>query len=182
MGIGECGLDYFHLESEEIAGKIEKQIEKQKEVFIKHIELANNLNKPLMLHIRNGKKNDSSHNSVYEIAVNILKKYAKVRANFHFFAGSISDLKKIIEINATVSFTGALTFTHDYDDLVKSAPISSIMSETDAPYVSPIPYRGKRNEPLFVKEVVKVIAYIKGESMAEIGSQIIDNAREMFRI
>ncbi|HEY4478540.1 MAG TPA: TatD family hydrolase [Candidatus Paceibacterota bacterium] len=170
VGIGETGLDLFHSKSDDI--------EKQKEVFIEHIRLANSVGKPLMLHIRNGKDNTS----VYSMAIDILKKYAKVRSNFHFFAGNRDDIDKIIEIDATVSFTGVLTFTRDYDDIVKCVPIDRIMSETDAPYVSPIPYRGKRNEPKFVEEVVKAISNIKGQSIGEVSSQIIDNARKLFCI
>jgi TatD DNase family protein len=163
-------LDYFNSK--------ESDWMKQEEIFIKHIKLANSLNKPLMLHIRNGKENKGA----YRRALEILKEYSKVRANFHFFAGNMEDLKMIIDMDYTVSFTGVLTFTRDYDELVKFVPMSHIMSETDAPYVSPIPYRGKRNEPVYVKEIVKAIANIKGESFEKVSSQIIDNARRMFSI
>ncbi len=175
IGIGECGLDYLHSKEEEI--------DKQKEIFIKHIELANRLDKPLMLHIRNSKNNNSNTALfAYGVAIDILKKYSKVRSNFHFFAGNMDDLKNVLAIDATVSLTGVLTFTRDYDEIVKNVPNTHIMSETDAPYVSPIPYRGKRNEPSFVKEVVKAIASIKGEGMEKTGLQTVDNARKMFRI
>ncbi len=170
VAIGECGLDYLRSEPEEI--------ERQREVFIQHIELANQVNKPLMLHIRNGKDN----NGVYKEAVDILKKYAKVRSNFHFFAGTMDDLKLILDINATVSFTGVVTFVHDYDEVVKYVPRDRIMSETDAPFVAPVPNRGKRNEPLFIKDIVETLAKIRGENTEKLGMQIIDNARNMFGI
>lgn len=168
VGIGECGLDYFHSEKGEL--------DKQRELFIKHINLANELNKPLMLHLRNGK----DFSLAYEEAVLILKKHSKVKANFHFFAGSLEDLKKILDIGATVSFTGVISFTKDYNELVKYTPKDRIMSETDAPYVSPVPYRGKRNEPVYVIEVAKAMKSIKGEGFEE--KQLVDNARNMFGI
>ena len=123
-----------------------------------------------MLHVRNGKREGDSTSiptstkigsNAYRDALEILKKSAKVPFNFHFFAGSTEDMKNIIEVGGMVSFTGVLTFTHDYDELIKTAPINHIMSETDCPYVAPVPYRGKRNEPVFVIEVVKSIAKIR---------------------
>jgi TatD DNase family protein len=159
VAIGECGLDYFR--------SLPKDIARQREVFLEHIELANKVNKPLMLHIRNGKENLG----VYKEAAELLKKHSKVRANFHFFAGTIEDLKLILDINGTVSFTGVVTFVRSYDEIVKYVPADRIMSETDAPFVAPAPHRGKRNEPLFIKEIV-----------ASLSSQIIDNAHKMFGI
>lgn len=170
VAIGECGLDYFRSEPEDF--------ERQREVFLEHIDLANNVNKPLMLHVRNGQDNLG----VYKEAVEMLKKYSKVRANFHFFAGTLEDLKSILDINGTVSFTGVVTFVRSYDEIIKYVPIDRIMSETDAPFVAPVPHRGKRNEPLFIKEIVASLASIKGEKVEKLSSQIIDNARKMFSI
>lgn len=176
VAIGECGLDYFHSNPSDI--------EVQRQVFIDHIKLANEVGKPLMLHVRSriGGRNSgaATSDSAYLEAVAILKEYAKVRANFHFFAGNIEDLKAILEIGATVSFTGVLTFTKDYDELVRLAPLDSIMSETDSPYVSPIPYRGKRNEPTYVIEVVKAIARIRGEQESVVAEHITRNAKGFF--
>ena len=170
IAIGECGLDYFRSDPEDI--------EKQRKVFLQHIDLANKVNKPLMLHVRNGK--DNSH--AYKEAVDMLKKHTKVRSNFHFFAGTTEDLKLIFDINGTVSFTGVVTFARSYDEVIKYVPIDRIMSEIDAPFVAPIPYRGKRNEPLFIKEIVASLASIRGETVEKLSSQIIDNARKMFGI
>lgn len=170
VAIGECGLDYFHSDPSEIA--------RQREVFIQHIELANKVNKPLMLHIRNGKENTG----VYKEAVELLKLHAKVRSNFHFFAGTLEDIKLILDINGTISMTGVVTFTRSYDEVVKNVPADRIMSETDAPYVAPTPHRGKRNEPLFIKDIVASIASIRGEKIEDLAPQIVDNARKMFGI
>lgn len=170
VAIGECGLDYFHAKPAEFPA--------QKKIFEEHIILANKVGKPLMLHVRNGAKGLNA----YQEAIDILKKHAKVRANFHFFAGTLQDLKDIIEMGNTVSFTGVITFTPDYDGLVKYVPLDRVMSETDCPFVAPAPYRGKRNEPAYVTEVVKAIARIKGEEIDSVAEQIMENAKDFFGI
>lgn len=172
VGIGECGLDYYRMD--------EESIEKQKKAFISQIELANEVGKPLMLHIRNNPK-DTSHDA-YSDSLEILKKYAKVKGDVHFFAGTIENAKDFIDFGFTLSFTGVVTFTTDYDEIIRNTPLDMIMSETDAPYVTPVPYRGKRNEPLYVREVVKKIAEIKGLPEPEVALAIIANARRVFGI
>ncbi len=175
VAIGECGLDYFR--------SLPEDFERQEEVFIQHIELANKVNKPLMLHIRNAKSNDGGDNlNAYKDALKILKEYSKVRANFHFFTGTQENLDEIIGMNGMVSFNGVVTFARSYDAVLKSAPIDRIMSETDAPYLAPIPNRGKRNEPLFIKDISHTIASIRGEMVDKILPQLVDNARKMFAI
>ncbi len=169
VAIGECGLDYYRLEEDTLA--------QQKEAFIAQIELANELQKPLMLHIRPGTGGDA-----YLDAWEILKAHAKVPGNVHFFAGTENDAKRFFDIGYTISFTGVITFTHDYDDVVRSAPLSMIHAETDAPYVTPAPHRGKRNEPLFVREVVSKIAEIRGEDEERVRTQLRENARTLFGV
>jgi TatD DNase family protein len=170
VGIGECGFDFMHEGPEDF--------DRQREIFIKHIELANEVKKPLMLHVRNGKKDTTA----YAQALELLKQYAKVPFNFHFFAGSLDDLKNILEVGGTISLTGVLTFTKDYDEVVRQVPMDRFMTETDAPFAAPVPYRGKRNEPAYVIEVVKAIARIKGESEEKVALQSVDNARRVFGI
>lgn len=172
VGIGECGLDYYRCTEETIA--------KQKEAFIEQINLANEFKKPLMLHIRNNPE-DNSRNA-YADALEILKEHAKVKGDVHFFAGSLEDAKGFTDFGFTLSFTGVITFTHDYDEVVRATPLEMIMSETDSPYITPIPYRGKRNEPVYVMEVVKKIAEIKGLSLDEVANQLVVNAKRVFKI
>lgn len=162
--IGECGLDYFHL------GEDSK--ERQKEVFIKHIEIANKLNKPLMCHIRNA----------YKDAADILREHAKVKGDIHFFAGTWEEAQMFLDLGFTLSFTGVLTFTKDYDEVVRNVPLDMILAETDCPFVSPAPYRGKRNEPVHVREVYKAIARIKGLEEDVVRMQINQNKKRVFGI
>ncbi len=162
VAIGECGLDYYRTEKE--------SIEKQKQAFIEQIELANEVSKPLMLHIRDA----------YSDALKILKEHAKVKGVVHFFVGSVEEAKDFIDFGFMLSFTGVLTFTHDYDEVVKNTPLEMILTDTDSPYVAPVPHRGKRNEPSYVQEIVKKIAEIKNLPEAEVAEAIIANAKRVF--
>lgn len=179
VGIGECGLDYYRCDGE--------SIEKQKQAFIAQIELANELNKPLMLHIRNN-PDDNSKNAYFD-ALEILKEYAKVKGDVHFFAGGLAEAKAFLEFGFTLSFTGAVTYPPkkdgsgiNYEEIIREAPINMIMTETDAPYVAPVPYRGQRNEPVYVSEVVKKIALIKGLPEDEVAQIVMNNAKRVFGI
>ena len=135
-----------------------------------------------MLHIRNPSPQGGSETSAYDDAIAIIKREAKVRGDVHFFAGDWNIAKQFLDLGFTLSFTGVLTFTHDYDEVVKNAPLDMLLSETDAPYVAPVPYRGKRNEPAYVVEVVKAIARIKGVSEEVVQEQLVANAKRVFSI
>lgn len=178
VAIGECGLDFFRSKEEEIP--------KQIEMFEQHIKIANVVSKPLMLHVRNKPTSLNSDSSLemnaYQEAIKLLKDKAKVKANFHFFAGSLEDMQDIVANGNSVSFTGVLTFARNYDEVVKSVPSANFMSETDCPFVAPIPYRGKRNEPSYVIEVIKKLAEIRGESFDFISEQLLKNARSFFKL
>lgn len=168
VAIGECGLDYYRLE--------DGTKKKQEEVFIQQIELANRLNKPLMLHIRSSQ----GAQDAYDDAHALVKAHARVSGDVHFFAGNWETAKKWLDIGFTLSFTGVLTFARDYDEVIRNAPLHMLLSETDAPYVSPKPYRGKRNEPAYVVEVVKAIAEIRGEPLEKVRVGLAQNARRVF--
>lgn len=190
VGIGECGLDYYHLNKD--------SIEKQKKVFIEQIEMANEVNKPLMLHIRNNLKihpapakvgaplNEGNLNA-YADVLEILKKYAKVKGVSHCFAGSVEDMKNFVDFGFYISFAGNITYKIkpelcDYEKVIKETPLDRILTDTDSPYLAPVPYRGKRNEPVYVKEIVKKIAEIKGLPESEVAEAIVANAKWVFGI
>ena len=179
VAIGECGLDYYRCNEDSIL--------RQKQIFIEQIEIANEFNKPLMLHIRNNEEselilgNKGIYNA-YTDALELLKKHSKVKGNVHFFAGNWAEAHAFLNFGFTLSFTGVITFTRDYDEVIKNTPLDMIMSETDSPYVTPAPYRGKRNEPLYVREVVKKIAQIKNLPEEEVAEAIIANAKRVFGI
>ncbi len=175
VAIGECGLDFFRLEGD--SGKVEEIKAQQKQLFIQQIELAIETDKPLMLHCRD------AYREVLDILIPYKKQAGeKLRGNVHFFAGDVAIAKEFITLGFTVSFTGVVTFARNYDEVIRSLPPESILSETDAPFVAPIPYRGKRNEPAYVAEVVKKLAEIRGESVEKVQKQLLENVRRVFGI
>ncbi len=171
IAIGECGLDYFRLD--------EETKKTQTEAFVSQIELANAVKKPLMLHIRSGKHGEAE-NSAYDDAVELLKAHAKVQGDVHFFAGKWDTAKKFLDLGFTLSFTGVITFARDYEEVVRNTPLDMILSETDAPYVTPAPHRGTRNEPIYIPDIVRKIAEIKGIEEEAVRVQILLNAKRVF--
>lgn len=173
VGIGECGFDYFH--------NSDSTYEQQREVFRAQVALANEVDKPLMLHLRNSK--DGQGRNAYDDALEILKNEAKVRGNSHFYAGTIEQAKEFFNIGYTISFTGVITFAQAaYEELVKFAPLDMIHGETDCPYVAPTPYRGQRAEPWMVKEIYKTIATTKGIAEEEVREQLLKNAEKLYSL
>lgn len=169
VAIGECGLEYVR--------GLDALKKEQIEVFERQIELALEVNKPLMIHCRDAHKD----------MIQVLKKHKtqagdKLRGNIHFFSGTWEEAKEYFNLNFSISFTGVITFTNDYDEIIKKSPLDKIMVETDAPYVAPAPFRGKRNEPLYVKYVVQRIAEIKGAPFEEIKKATTQNALGVFGI
>jgi len=171
VAIGECGLDYFRAKYEDR--------DRQIDIFKKHISIANELKKPLMLHIRSGISD--THNA-YKDAIEILNTHSEVHGNVHFFAGSVEEAHEFIKLRFRISFTGVITFARNYDEVIKNIPLNMIMVETDAPYVAPVPYRGQRNEPAYVIEVAKKIAEIRGESEEVVSKHLVENAKVLFGV
>jgi len=178
VAIGECGLDYFRISPEDHELKLI-----QKTVFEYHVDLALDLNKPLMLHIRSSKGSQDA----YLDALTILEHHFKIsggelRGNVHFFAGDKEILQRFINIGFSVSYTGVITFTEDYDDLVRLTPLDLLLVETDAPFVAPVPHRGKRNSPLYIPLIIEKIAELKGESLETIKKALFDNTLKQFPV
>ena len=178
VAIGECGLDYFRINSDDTADKL-----RQQEIFKKQIELAVVVNKPLMLHGRPSKGNMDAYEDMLGILEQAKKEHGnKLRGNAHFFAGTIDIAQRFINIGFTMSFSGVITFTKDYDDVVRFVPLTLLHAETDSPYATPVPYRGKRNSPMYVQEVVAKIAVIREQPMEEVRAQLLENAKRVFSI
>lgn len=169
VAIGECGLDYFRDRGRESS-------DKQREGFLAQIELAHKVKKPLMIHCR------AAFKDLREILVACRLSLVSNPGIIHFFTGSTEDAKKLLDFGFSFTFGGVITFARDYDEIIKMIPLDRILSETDAPYVTPAPYRGKRNEPVYVVEAVKKMAEIKEISLEKLTNQIIENAKSVFQI
>ncbi|EKE19646.1 MAG: Mg-dependent DNase [uncultured bacterium] len=166
VAIGEIGLDYHHFEE----GDDEEFLKNlQKETLIQFIELANFVEKPIMLHCWDG----------YDDLLEILQKYPVIKKGIvHSFIGSYKTANKFIELGYVIGLNGIITYGESYDRLIKEVDLKNIVIETDCPYLTPRPLeRGIRNEPLFVKEVAQKIADVKGVSIEEVADQTSRNAK-----
>ncbi len=186
VALGETGLDYFRDQSAETK-------QKQEELFKKHIELAIKVGKPLMLHVRASKGSDDAYYDALKILAplhevervdaaggRVRSAGEAVSANFHFFSGSKTCMEAIIAAGFTVSVDGPITFSSDYDDMIKAVPLDKVMVETDAPFAAPAPYRGKTCEPWMVVEVARKIAELKGLDIEVVRTQLLQNTRTFF--
>lgn len=171
VGVGECGLDYFRIEADDTKAK-----DKQRDLFIRHIEFANQHEKPLMIHGRPKAGSMDAYEDMLDILSNYQLSTTNFQGNIHFFVGDKKVAKDFLDEGFTISFDGPITFTREYDEVIKYVPLERIMAETDAPFAAPVPYRGKRNSPLYIKEIYKAIAEIRGEDLAIVRNQLTQNA------
>lgn len=163
---GEIGLDYYRdLSPRPI----------QKEVFIQQINLANTVGLPIVIH------NRDAHQDVMEIVKAYPPQYGGV---FHCFSGSWEMAEILLKLGFYLSFAGPVTYKNARTtvEVAKRAPIDRILVETDSPYLTPEPRRGKRNEPTYVREIVKKIAEIRSLSFEEVAEKTRDNAERVFRL
>ncbi|MSR70555.1 TatD family deoxyribonuclease [Candidatus Kaiserbacteria bacterium] len=163
VAIGECGLDYFRVERSEA----------QKENFLAHITLANKVQKPLIVHCREAHDDCSSVLQNTAIAVPVV---------MHFFTGSGELAQKFLDLGCYLSFPGPITYTDMYDDSIRVCPLDKMLIETDAPFAAPVPFRGKRNEPVYVEYVAIKIAQVKGVPVEEVTAATMANAQKIFRL
>lgn len=181
VAIGECGLDYSRLSDVE---DVEAEKTRQQILFKAQIDFALAHNLPIMLHVRDSDKSlADAHQDILEI-LSEKKNMAgeRLSGNVHFFSQTIDIAREYFALDFTISFTGVITFSNEYDEVVRLAPLDKIMSETDCPYVSPVPYRGKRNEPIFVEEVVRKIAELRNENFETVRAALVQNALRTFNI
>lgn len=174
VAVGEVGLDYYR------TPEPEKQ-EQQKEVLRRFIDLATKHKKPLILHCRDSAKGSAGH--AYFDMFEILKaKSSQLKAGgvFHSFTGTPDEARKAISLGFYIGFNGILTFTDQYNESVKATPLEKILLETDAPFLAPEPYRGKRNEPAYVVEVAKKITELKGKDYETIVRATTESAMRLF--
>lgn len=167
VAIGEMGLDYYW-------DKSPKDV--QKEVFRRQIALAKEVNLPIIIHNRDAT----------EDVVTILKEEgaAEVGGIMHCFTGSLEIAKACMEMNFYISFGGPVTFKNAKKpkEVVKDIPSDRLLIETDCPYLTPAPFRGKRNEPSYVKYIAEQIAELREISFEELAAMTTENAKKVFRI
>ena len=168
IGIGETGLDFYYNHSE-------KKI--QQKSFIEHINAALELNIPIIVHSREAEKD------TYEILKSEYKN-SNLKILMHCFTGSKEFVKKLLDINCYVSVSGIITFNNSTElaETVSSIPIEKLLVETDSPYLSPIPFRGKSNEPSYIIHTIDKLSLIKKISKEKIIFNTTNNFKRLFDI
>ena len=176
VAIGETGFDYHRLPSQQPGGTAEddeRYKRKQAQVFEQQLEVASELGLNCVIHQRDA----------LEDALALVQTFAeRTRGVFHCFANDAAAMKRIVEMGSLVSFTGILTFKNGQNirDTLAATPMDKFMLETDCPFLAPLPYRGKRCEPAYVKEIAGVAAQVKGCSMEELSAATCATARGFF--
>jgi TatD DNase family protein len=194
VGIGECGLDYFYfdkIKKEKPDFDIEKEKARQVEVFKKQIEFAAKNNLPLVLHGRPAKNSMDAYRDMLDILENnpptrsgdlSPDRVGGLRGHAHFFVGNLEIAKRFLDLGFLMSYDGPITFTKEYDEVIKFLPMEKIMIETDSPYAAPSPHRGEINYPIYVKHVAEKIAELKNISLAEVLEITKNNTIKLFRL
>ncbi len=170
VAIGEVGLDYHHFEE---GDDVEKLKNKQKEVFIGFIKLANELNKPLIIHCWD------AYDDLFEI---LKENPVNKKGVIHSFVGGYKTANKFIELGYSIGLNGIITYGESYDRLIREISIEKIVVETDCPYLAPVPQKGERNEPAYVEFVAQKIAEIKEISAEEVTEITTENAKKLFGV
>jgi TatD DNase family protein len=175
VAIGEAGLDYYRLPEDR-----ESAIQKQELVFRTHIEAAKKLDLPLVIHCRD---------ALTRLA-ELLDETGYARGVVHSFTGTWEEAKPLLDLGMHIAVNGISTFPlrkaqdpkSSIDLTIKNIPMERLLIETDAPWLAPTVYRGKRNEPVYVEEVAKHVAKVRGMTLEEVAKQTTDNAMKLFRL
>jgi TatD DNase family protein len=176
IALGETGLDYYRLPSRQEGGtpaQDEAYQLRQAQIFRQHLEVAAEVGLNCVIHQR----------SALDDTLAILQPFAgRVRGQFHCFADDAAAMRRVLALGSLVSFTGILTFKNGQNirDTLAATPSGQFMLETDCPYLAPVPYRGKRCEPAYVKEISEVAAQVKDCTREELSEATCRAAREFF--
>ncbi len=179
VAIGEVGLDYAW---RELDSDIEARKKLQKEVFWKQLELARSIDRPVIIHCR------QAHDDMLPLLTEFRERHKDSMPKdrpwgvLHCFSGDENIAWEYFKLGLIISFTGLITFSKRWDDLIRKVPEDKLMIETDAPFMTPEPYRGKRNEPVLVKFVAQRMAEIRGVTIEQIAEMTTANAKKLFKV
>ncbi len=179
VAIGEIGLDYYRLDPGQDKNKQKK---KQQEVFAAQLFLARSLYLPVIIHCR------QAHDDLLTMLQDFKAEYGHLLPTdkpwgvLHCFSGDEDLAWKYFKLGLIISFTGLITFSSNWDEMIRKIPLDKIMVETDSPYMTPEPYRGERNEPFLVQYVAKRIADIRGIKLEKVAERTTETAKQLFNI
>ena len=208
VAIGEAGLDYNYFERMDIIPAVkEKLIQRQKEAFIRQTELAIELGKPMIIHCREahnevieilrpfchpdpavaGEVSPRSRRGRHKVGDSSprhsgAQNDGPLKGVIHSFSGRWSQAQQYLNLGFYLGFNGIITFARDYDRVVREMPLDRLILETDCPYLTPEPHRGKRNEPAYVKYVAQKIADLRGVTFEKVAKRTTESAKKLFGI
>jgi TatD DNase family protein len=177
VAIGEIGLDHYHLK---LNKNLEQAKKKQREIFVEQLLLARNLNLPALIHCR------VAHDDLMATLKKFKEDYKELIPEdrpwgvIHCFSGDENLAWEYFKLGLMISFTGLITFSKQWDDLIRKMPLDRFMVETDCPFMAPEPFRGHRNEPALVAYVAEKIAEIRGMEIDKIAEISTENAKKFF--
>jgi len=174
IAVGEIGLDYYYDHSPR---------DVQQDVFLKQMELAKAARLPIVIHCR---PSEGSENAWHDCLGLIEREWAPVGLGgiLHCFTGTLAHARKALDLGFMISFAGNVTFpkAQPIREAAKEVPLDRMLIETDSPFLAPVPNRGKRNEPAFVKETARQIGELRGISTEEVGAQTTRNFYKFFSL
>lgn len=176
VAIGETGMDYYRMPSHKEGGTVEQDElfkRKQAQIFQQQLEVAAEVGLNCVIHQR----------SAFADTVAMMQPFVgRVRGQFHCFVDGIAEMERVLAMGSIVSYTGILTFKNGQNirEACAATPLGKFMLETDSPFLAPVPYRGKRCEPAYVKELAAAVAQVKGCSLEDLSAATCAMAREFF--
>jgi TatD DNase family protein len=176
VAVGECGLDYFYHDDAEIHRRQDKLLRA-------HLELAKKRHLPMIFHVRNAKNGDGQGTSAF---TDFMKRYDKysLPGVMHSFSATDYELDLCVSRDLLIGLNGIMTFTTDENQLkaARKVPLANLVVETDAPYLTPKPFRGNINEPKHVTNITQFLSELRGESLALVAKQTTKNAKKLFNL
>lgn len=165
VALGETGLDYYYQQDNK---------KEQQAAFIGHIDVSKSLNKPVIVHTRNARSDTLS----------IIKNEQCELGVLHCFTEDLDTAKKLLDLGFYISFSGIVTFKNakDLQAVAKYVPLDRMLIETDSPYLAPVPYRGKENQPSYVSKIAEYLAVLKGVQLDELATITTNNVQDLFNI
>ena len=174
VAIGETGLDWYRIPDD---ANLEQIKDRQREAARAHFDLATEMDLPVIIHSRDA----------YEEQVGIIREYVDAgklprRGVMHCFTGTLEEAQAYIDLGFYISFSGIVTFSKELQEVARAVPMDRILVETDSPYLTPNPHRGKRNEPHYVLHVAEKIAGLRGVSVEEVADATVKNTKNLFKL
>lgn len=168
VAVGEMGLDFYKADNQS----------QQEQIFLAQLEIAERLDKPVIVHCRDAAAR------MRELLVQYIANGGKVRGVMHCWSGNVEETQWFLDLGFYISFSGIVTFNSakQVHESLKIVPEDRLTIETDCPFLAPVPKRGKRNEPAYVRHVAECVARLRGVPLVKIAEQTTANARQLFNL